>query len=607
MWIIVAILISLLGLGIGGYFVRQNGIIERQNERLQQDSITMANHLKRIQNDSIMLSVQNDSIASQNSIILNQRDSIENSMKRLYLSNRLLYRERDNVVRANASLSLSLMKTYLSQNMPEMALVVLNDTKCNIELDSEQISDLKILKESLCDSILTSSTLLVNIIDTLERRNLDCAALLKTKEVVDFQHLDDTDFLYIHNTENNTTDTISGDPTLNFISNLGMTFIAVYQDGEQGINNLDTVFNCEKAGIRIFSLQTGKLEHFIGCWAWFPWMTYPMSLSNDGKSLIYHEEYRAFERIWFVNFDKGQRIPLYSSNSNSDDDYVISSFSPSGEWFYLNFPAKNKIEIYSSWSLKEIRTFRYEDCDSVYWDISNNICISSRGKIYTWKLLGDNKNCIFSVGSFANSVNISNKYAAVACNDGKTYVWDIILKKMIFAKEIIDAPEDVAIADGNKTLWVVSKYDGVKTIDFENNLIKSINYESGVPNAFNNPWLYMTKDGLYCICLNQNYYAIFDMKGNLIKQGILSGEVDENINKLLSEVYRPDEFCYDPELTNSKLPVLTARRVSSNGEICIEGYSNGVIKIVSIKDRNRIYSLIGGFTESCKNINNQYD
>lgn len=94
MWIAGSILIALLGLSIGGYFVRQNGIIESQKERLQQDSITMANHLLHI-------STQNDSIASQNSLILSQRDSIEHSVRQLQLSNKLLAEERDNVLRAN--------------------------------------------------------------------------------------------------------------------------------------------------------------------------------------------------------------------------------------------------------------------------------------------------------------------------------------------------------------------------------------------------------------------------------------------------------------------------------------------------------------------------
>lgn len=100
-WIGGSFLIAILGLAIGGYFVKQNGIIESQNERLQQDSITMANHLVRIQNDSVALSGQNDSIKLQSDLILRQRDSIELSIRQLQLSNKLLAQERDNVLRTN--------------------------------------------------------------------------------------------------------------------------------------------------------------------------------------------------------------------------------------------------------------------------------------------------------------------------------------------------------------------------------------------------------------------------------------------------------------------------------------------------------------------------
>lgn len=89
-----SMVIAFLGLSIGGYFVRQNSIIERQNERLQQDSITMANHL-------LQISAQNDSIALQNNLISSQRDSIVHSIQQLQLSNKLLAEERDNVLRAN--------------------------------------------------------------------------------------------------------------------------------------------------------------------------------------------------------------------------------------------------------------------------------------------------------------------------------------------------------------------------------------------------------------------------------------------------------------------------------------------------------------------------
>ena len=121
MWIGGSLLIAFWGLCIGGYFVKQNRVIESQNERLLQDSITMANHLQRIQSDSVMLSAQNDSIASQNELILNQRDSLNISMRSLQLSNRLLAEERDNVIKANWNLKLTNAKI-----LSEHAMSLLN-------------------------------------------------------------------------------------------------------------------------------------------------------------------------------------------------------------------------------------------------------------------------------------------------------------------------------------------------------------------------------------------------------------------------------------------------------------------------------------------------
>ena len=54
--------IALIGLFVGGYFLKQNKVIESQNTILQKDSIIMSNHIMRIQSDSIILSNQLDSI-----------------------------------------------------------------------------------------------------------------------------------------------------------------------------------------------------------------------------------------------------------------------------------------------------------------------------------------------------------------------------------------------------------------------------------------------------------------------------------------------------------------------------------------------------------------
>jgi WD40 repeat protein len=231
------------------------------------------------------------------------------------------------------------------------------------------------------------------------------------------------------------------------------------------------------------------------------------------------------------------------------------------------------------------------------------MCISSRGKVYSWKFLDDNKNCTFNVGSFANGVNICSRYAAVACDNGKTYVWDLLLGKMIFEKEIMDAPVDVAFTKDGKQLWVISGYNCVNTIDLESKVVKSVyveDPETGPPHPWN-AYLFMTADGNYCIsrCYYGDRYILFDKHGNIIKTGTCFDDyIKEHPNDILAEFVSPEEFDFDPESLDTRNPELTARRISPDGEMCIEGYSNGIIKIASLKEREIIESLIGNKTKA---------
>lgn len=77
------LIFAFIGLVLGGYFVKQNGIIESQNIRLQKDSLAMANHIMRIQKDSFILSHQLDSIDKLNynmNIALDSIVSIHNTL-----------------------------------------------------------------------------------------------------------------------------------------------------------------------------------------------------------------------------------------------------------------------------------------------------------------------------------------------------------------------------------------------------------------------------------------------------------------------------------------------------------------------------------------------
>ncbi len=141
-WMIIggALLFALVSLGIGGYFIRQNRVIEDQNlklenaaNRLREDSIALMNHVLRIQKDSIQLSLQNDSIVLQNQLILRQRNDLNIANYKLgdlnknltkvntdlLKSNQLLSEERDRVLRANWQIKENLAR-FVSEKMKEL-------------------------------------------------------------------------------------------------------------------------------------------------------------------------------------------------------------------------------------------------------------------------------------------------------------------------------------------------------------------------------------------------------------------------------------------------------------------------------------------------------
>ena len=131
LWIIGSMLIALLGLGIGGYFVKQNKTIETQKERLQTDSLIMANHIERIQNDSVLLSLQKDSILKTYTLLETANKNLERSNNSLRLANdsikrqyalieqqkNEIERERDNVNKANDSLRVILSRMLAEKSI----------------------------------------------------------------------------------------------------------------------------------------------------------------------------------------------------------------------------------------------------------------------------------------------------------------------------------------------------------------------------------------------------------------------------------------------------------------------------------------------------------
>ena len=524
-WICVSVLIALFGLGIGGYYIKQNRIIENQNVQL---------------------------------------------------------------LTAKVHQDISLARAYLSQNRPEMTIMIINEIERNLELlDSVKLIEYQQLRESLCDSVMKSPVLLVDVLDEIALPQKSLEAIFAQSDAFQFQPMKgngplDDEYVYISNKITNTSDTIYGNPKIIFKASQNYAYMAFLDFKADKYIDFDQDGFPKDCYISVFSLKTGALESAVPCSIWFSG-TYPISVSNDGNYLIYREESRSHVSIWFVDF-KEQKRNLFQNWYTNPKEAIASAFSPNDRYFFVYYSEKKEISLYLTHSQEKFHTFRYENCEDVFWDESGNLCISSEGKWYVWEISEIKHSQLFDIGTYANGVAISSnkKYGAAACNNGIVYIWNVSSGKMVFGREIMNAPEDVAFSKDDKTLWVVSGYNSISTINIESGKTNEV-YEE--PELIPHPWptyLYITKDGKYCVsyCNFKSRYTIVDMQGE--------SHDDENF----LEFEYPERFNYDPSFADVRKPVLTARRGSSDGEMCIESYSNGIIKIVSLKARNSLCSLL---------------
>jgi len=99
---VTAILLAILGLSVGVFFIKQNRTIRNQNiqlenatNHLRHDSIALRQHLLRIQKDSIKLILKNDSIQKQ-------KDSLVSINKLLYIEKNNVLSAKNEVLKRNA-------------------------------------------------------------------------------------------------------------------------------------------------------------------------------------------------------------------------------------------------------------------------------------------------------------------------------------------------------------------------------------------------------------------------------------------------------------------------------------------------------------------------
>lgn len=499
---------------------------------------------------------------------------------------------------------ISLSKAYLSQGRTEMALVSMQEVNDNLdELDSVRLSDYNQLRQSLCDSILSSNAMLVSIQNTHASKEYNKKNEFRNNHIITFKnHLNKDSLMiesaYIKDQQFDITDTIDGDPSLVYTTNNNQSFLAVYSnEGEIG-NGQDTICSKEKTGIRIYSTKTGQLVHFIDCWGWHYRDEPPtLALSNDGNLLLYREGKRSLDKVSLIDYSRGERVTL-KTWYNENIDSINGSFSPSGEYFFINYPKSHVTDVYSAKSHSIIHSFQYEEYDSVYWENGNDISFSSCGKIYSWNIHSESYEKAFKVDSYAESATLSNdgRLVGAACNNGLVYVWSITNGSVVIKRDVMQAPKDVAFTNDSKFLWVMSGYSEVKRIDLTSKEVQGIGiFTDDLPSQ---PWdahLTMTKDGKYCIakCGIYNHYDIYDTRGTYLGGSHADYRIDnEKVKQIISEFVTRDVYDYEPEMSESNEPVITSKRYSSDGRQCIQAFSNGLIKIFSKTEMESLKNIV---------------
>lgn len=545
----------------------------------------------------------------------------------LWMWNKNIELEEKNthIERQNIEKDVDLTEIYLRQGKPEMSIQLIMRYKDNIyKLDNiSQERYIKIAQECV-DSLSIHPIYLTSVGDTLSRKTESVYDVLK-ESTLKFRF--DKDELYRDSyyfvIEASKCEYAGA--TKSVITNKNKTSLAMFDYDRE---------DC----IRIHSLSDGAMTDSIPCDGYTLSSTYPMSLSNDGKRLIYYNGQKTFEKVFFVDFNNNSVDLLVDSQDVWWLDMLVcrADFSNDSKLFFLE--VNNCISLYESNTRRIIKKLYFEKVDDVYWNDYGDLCISSGGLLYTWAIRNNGLIEIYNTGTLVRNVAISanNRYFGVVCADGTLYVWDGKTDKCIWQKSLwgdeFSRPDDVEFSRDNKSIWVIDAYGELRGVDLSKGKLLKMDergYDFSNATNFNvgSSYLLFTYDNKYCITYESwcSKYRIFDVKtGNFLssiysENGLnsifydpLTGfiAVDGKIydlkngkalkpgytNALSKNAERMSfyKFMPDNSITNSnELNYnVSARKILIKQNRIIEALTNGRVKIMPINSPCNLDSIV---------------
>ena len=569
-----AFLLALFGLSIGGFFVKQNRIIENQNnqlenaaKRLREDSVTLTKHLERIQKDSITLSLQNDSITKQNSQILQQRNDLDRTNHKLLSSNLQLAEERDNVLKANWKMMENQSRfiaekanTLISEGSPNLAtLLALEVLPNNLEKPNRPyVSDAS---------------------DVLVKANQYDEAIINTNVPLHSN---------LSLSPNGDTIMVSSDSGIQLWSASCNEYItdftelkgkAVFSpDGKLMVIAESSTW--PKYTILIIDTQTGQCLHNLGAYI----NGKNASFSPDGSRIISHSD--DVINIWDVKTG-------ICTNSIKTTGFGDATFSSDGKYILVN--ESIDLQLLNATSGNHVRTFKGHKESPIFTTFSLDgqylaSCVNKDIRI--WNV--QSGICIMTIETEANinSVCFSNDTQAIlaSSSNGYLYLYDVKTGKCLNKRSLGDMGIDIALFDKNECNIIALTSNAIHVIkNAPTRCIKTIkgHYDFALPLQYGlshyDDFLSFSPNGNYLLSKSDcrdsvdalSKIRIWDAKeGNIIHT--LTSD-----NDFIGATFSPDnEFV----LTQDKLHM---KKWSLPTGMCVSTYQS--------KGRNPVYSPNGKY------------